>query len=111
MSSFTFDSKVKRVFESGNKKSATGPRPRLLFLVDEDEVDLAFAVREVGGGVVLAPDEVQVHRGGATVLRGPRVRRRRVLQDLWVRRERRCSVQTVSSGLLWDAEASHRQPT
>ena len=56
--------------------------PRLFFLVDEDEVDLALPVREEGGGVVLAPDQVQVHRRGSGVPRGPRVRRRGVLQDL-----------------------------
>ena len=56
--------------------------PRLLFLVDEDEVDLALPVREEGGGGVLAPDQVQVHRSGRGVPRGPRVRRRGVLQDL-----------------------------
>ena len=69
----------------GTKRARLDPgRARLLFLVDEDEVDLALSVREEGGGVVLAPYEVQVdrrsRRGG--VLRGPRVRRRRVLQDL-----------------------------
>ena len=89
MSEFEWEGKERARLDPG--------RARLLFLVDEDEVDLAFAVREVGGGVVLAPDEVQVHRAGGPVLRRPRVRRRRVLQDLWRRRGERCPFQTVCS--------------
>ena len=96
------------------KKSVTDWSGSLLFLVDEDEVDLALAVREEGGGVVLAADEVQVHRGSvAGVPRGPRVRRRRVLQDLREREKRGVvgSVQTLCcSALLRNADASLRPP-
>ena len=96
------------------KESATDWSGSLLFLVDEDEVDLALAVREEGGGVVLAADEVQVHRGsvGGAVPRGPRVRRRRVLQDLREREKKGVvgSVRTLRSALLRNADASLRPP-
>ena len=116
---FTSDSKSQKgkgsEFEWKQRRAnATDWSGSLLFLVDEDEVDLALAVREEGGGVVLAADEVQVHRGsvaGGGVPRGPRVRRRRVLQDLREREKKGVgSVQTLSSALLRNADASLRPP-